>query len=145
MKIGKKHIQIYARDEGVRSTNVVKRQYKIGDKVNVYYKETETEIEQLNIEKKIFLGKYYAKLKTKVDNNKKAELYIVKPEDTITSQVYQDKIPNISITRIGTNDIYIEEDNYKEYKNSIITTIVLCALIVLPIFIFMLIVYFVFY
>ncbi len=86
-----------------------KKEYEIGTKIVIYYKESLENYEQLNFDKKIFLNKSYPKLKTISD--RKGVFNVMSRDQVISSEVYKNKIPNFPLSNITLENILIDDDN----------------------------------
>ena len=100
--------------------NLYQKEYKIGTKIVIYYKESLENYEQLNFDKKIFLNKSYPDLK--VISNRKGTFLTMSRDQAISSEVYKDSIPNLPVSNISLDNILIDDDklNKKIKKPSII-------------------------
>lgn len=107
----KKILQIYVRNMGIQLSNIVKKDFLVGDIVDVYYIESHENIIQLNWEKNIFLNKEYNKLsilrKADESKNKKINFFVASNRDQKLSSEVSDNIPDLPDTHIKENDIYI--------------------------------------
>lgn len=82
---------------------------KIGDRLEIYYKKSDIYYEQLNFDKKIFLGRSYNMLR-KLDlfKEQKKFFYIMNNHHlSLNSEKFNDNIDNYSQTNILPGEIYI--------------------------------------
>jgi len=117
------------------SVETNKQKFEIGNSVQIYYKESEP-YEQLNFDKKIFLGISYPELSTisndELIHNQEKNIFARRIFDQkINSKLYDDKIENFPLSTIKRRDIFIEGSSNSIYH---LPTLILQLLIFIIIF-----------